>query len=436
MGVAREMYRPGGLLETRQEMALPLTEAGGRLKRKVRLAYLVSHPIQYQAPLLRRIAQEPDIDLTVFFGSDFSLRGYQDEGFGVDVKWDVPLLDGYRYKFLPIIRDDGTQTITTPLNRGIFSALRGGGGELPFDVLWVHGYAMVNALHGMVAAKALGIPVLVRGDMWLGDRPRSGPKLFLKSLFFRWLREMVDGVLAVGTLNAEYWRHHLGDGIPLFLMPYAVDNDYFQRMSVDAVRNRSELRKELNLDAGRPVILFASKLQERKRCCDLLDAYEILMKSETGYAVPYLVIVGDGQERKALEERARANGLTDVRFCGFRNQSELPRFFDLSSVFVLPARHEPWGLIVNEVMNAGRAVIVSSEVGCQPDLVTDGVEGCVFPVGEVNALAEALRRVLSAPETAEQMGRRALERISTWSFEEDVAALRKAIAQLTHRIAA
>ena len=406
------------------------------MKRKVRLAYLVSHPIQYQAPLLRRIAQEPDIDLTVFFGSDFSLRGYQDEGFGVDVKWDVPLLDGYRYKFLPIIRDDGTQTITTPLNRGIFSALRGGGGELPFDVLWVHGYAMVNALHGMVAAKALGIPVLVRGDMWLGDRPRSGPKLFLKSLFFRWLREMVDGVLAVGTLNAEYWRHHLGDGIPLFLMPYAVDNDYFQRMSVDAVRNRSELRKELNLDAGRPVILFASKLQERKRCCDLLDAYEILMKSETGYAVPYLVIVGDGQERKALEERARANGLTDVRFCGFRNQSELPRFFDLSSVFVLPARHEPWGLIVNEVMNAGRAVIVSSEVGCQPDLVTDGVEGCVFPVGEVNALAEALRRVLSAPETAEQMGRRALERISTWSFEEDVAALRKAIAQLTHRIAA
>ncbi len=67
-----------------------------RLKKKVRLAYLVSHPIQYQAPLLRRIAQEPDIDLTVFFGSDFSLRSYQDEGFGVDVKWDVPLLDGYR----------------------------------------------------------------------------------------------------------------------------------------------------------------------------------------------------------------------------------------------------------------------------------------------------------------------------------------------------
>ena len=65
----------------------------------VRLAYVVCHPIQYQAPLLRRIAREPDIDLTVLFGSDFSVRGYQDEGFGVEVAWDVPLLDGYAASF-------------------------------------------------------------------------------------------------------------------------------------------------------------------------------------------------------------------------------------------------------------------------------------------------------------------------------------------------
>src|SRR5712675_1980554 len=86
-------------------MVLPSSEMGSRLKNKVRLAYLVSHPIQYQAPLLRRIAQEPDIDLTVFFGSDFSVRDYKDAGFGVGVKWDVPLLDGYRHEFLPVLRD-------------------------------------------------------------------------------------------------------------------------------------------------------------------------------------------------------------------------------------------------------------------------------------------------------------------------------------------
>jgi glycosyltransferase involved in cell wall biosynthesis len=408
---------------------------GNRLKNKIRLAYLVSHPIQYQAPLLRRIAQEPDIELTVFFGSDFSLRAYQDEGFGVDVKWDVPLLDGYRHRFLPVIRDDGTQTVTTPLNYGIYSALRGSATEPGFDLLWVHGYAMVNALHGILAAKALGIPVLVRADMWLRDRPRSGPKLLLKKLFFQFLKNVVDGILPVGTLNADYWRHYLGDEVPLFLMPYAVDNHYFQQRSLEAVASRNDLRQELGLQPGRPVILFASKLQERKHCSDLLDAYAMLLKDGAA-PLPYLVIVGDGEERAALEQKARTSSLTDIRFCGFRNQSELPRFFDIASVFVLPARHEPWGLIVNEVMNAARAVIITDDIGCQPDLVTNGIEGYVYPVRNVEALADALRRVLATPETAETMGKNALKKINTWSFEEDVVALRKAIAQLTRKITA
>jgi glycosyltransferase involved in cell wall biosynthesis len=418
-------------------MVLPSSDVGNRSKNKIRLAYLVSHPIQYQAPLLRRIAQEPDIDLTVFFGSDFSLRSYQDEGFGVDVKWDVPLLDGYRHKFLPVIRDDGTQTVTTPLNYGIYSALRGNAAEPRFDVLWVHGYAMVNALHGMLAAKALGVPVLLRAEMWLRDRPRSGPKLLLKSLFFQILNKMVDGVLPIGTLNVEYWKHYFGDEMPLFLMPYAVDNKYFQQRSLEAVARRDELRQELGLEAGRPVILFASKLQQRKHCSDLLEAYGMLLRNGAiSSSLPYLVIVGDGEERAALEAQARTNAWTDVRFCGFRNQSELPRFFDIASVFVLPSRHEPWGLIVNEVMNAGRPVIISDDIGCQPDLVTNGVEGYVYPVRDVKALADALRRVLATPETAETMGKNALKRINTWSFEEDVVALRTAIAQLTHKIIA
>ncbi len=386
--------------------------------------------------MLRRIAQEPDIDLTVFFGSDFSVRGYQDEGFGVDVKWDVPLLDGYRYEFLPVLHDDGTQTVTTPLNHGILSRLRGQGGSPPFDVLWVHGYAMVNALHGILAAKSLGIPVLLRGDMWLRDRPRSAAKLVLKRLFFEGLKKLVDGVLPVGTLNAEYWRHYLGDDVPLFLMPYAVDNESIQKRSVEARAGRDELTQELDLVAGRPVILFASKLQRRKHCNDLLEAYDSVVKEWSGGAAPYLLIVGDGEERAALEEKAAQRGLSGVRFCGFRNQSELPRFFDIATVFVLPARQEPWGLIVNEVMNAGKAVIVTDDIGCQPDLVTDGVEGYVYPVGDVAALVEALWRTLNSPETTAEMGRRGLEKIRTWSFEEDIHALRSAIAQVTRKITA
>ncbi len=404
------------------------------MKRKVRLAYLVSHPIQYQAPLLRRVAQEPDIDLTVFFGSDFSVRGYKDEGFGVGVKWDVPLLDGYSHEFLPVLRDNANPGALSPLNYGIFSRLRGGRKAPAFDVLWVHGYSSLNTLQGMLAAKSLGIPVLVRAEPWLGDRDRSGPTLAIKQLFFRLLRGLVDGALPIGTLNAEYWRHYMGEDFPLYRMPYAVDNDYFQDRSKEAREGRAALQNELNLDPARPVILFASKLQSRKRCGDLVEAYKNL--SPGLEPRPYLVIVGDGEERVTLERQVAESGLEGVRFCGFRNQSELPGFFDLATVFVLPSRHEPWGLIVNEVMNAGRAVIVSDDVGCQPDLVEDGVEGCVFPAGDVAALTAALQKVLATPGTAVAMGQRGLAKVRAWDFEEDVRGLRQAIAQVTRKITA
>jgi glycosyltransferase involved in cell wall biosynthesis len=395
---------------------------------------MVSHPIQYQAPLLRRIAQEHDIELTVFFGSNFSVQEYVDKGFGVDVKWDVPLLDGYRHEFLPSIWDKRRTGPTAQLNYGIFTRLRGNKEADGFDVLWVHGYSTLNTLQAMVVAKALGIPVLLRAESRLARKETGALKPLAKSLFFSGLKLLVDAVLPIGSANAAYWRHSMGEELPQFLMPYAVDNDYFQSRSREASSRREDLRRELGLDTSRPVILFASKLQKRKRCEDLLEAYLDLCSGIGGGPVPYLVIVGDGVERAALERRVKESGVSGVRFCGFRNQSELPRFFDLATVFVLPSRDEPWGLIVNEVMNSGRAVILSDDVGCQSDLVTDGVEGCVFPVGDVKALTDALRRVLTVPGTAEAMGERGLKRISEWGYEQDMIGLRQAIASVTRRL--
>jgi glycosyltransferase involved in cell wall biosynthesis len=421
----------------------------------VRLAYLVSHPIQYQAPLLRRIAREPDIDLTVLFGSDFSVRGYKDEGFGVEVAWDTPLLEGYRHEFLSPLRllgktfDSGTVSSTSPISRGLYRRLSrssGGSGGSAFDALWVHGYASVNALQGILAANALGIPVLLRAESWLGDRDRTPWKLAAKSLFLRTLRDGITAVLPIGSANAAYWSHYFGDpfladSVPQFPIPYAVDNAYFARLTQAAVPCQPALREELRLDQDRPVILFASKLQPRKHAGHLIEAYCQFITGCAPESTPYLVVVGDGEERHRLEAQCLALGLDQqgldlVRFAGFRNQSELPRFFELADVFVLPSRHEPWGLIVNEAMASGCAVIVSSDVGCHPDLVTDGIEGCVFPVGDVPALTAALRLVFRTPETARAMGRAARHRIAAWSFEEDVRGLRRALAHTTRKLRA
>jgi len=407
--------------------------------RTVRLAYLVSHPIQYQAPLLARIAREPGIDLTVFFASDHSLRPFLDPGFGVEVSWDIPLLEGYRSHFLP--RHFGAAPLKdvsafSPISRGIRRALTHADGSPAFDALWVHGYATVNSLLAIFHANSLGIPVLLRADMWLGDRPRSPFKLAVKQLFLRLLRNGITATLPVGSVNAAYWRHYFGDDFPQFLMPYAVDNKYFARQAAAAAPQQTALRAELGLEPGRPVILFASKLQSRKHADDLVQAYAYFLENRPATSAPYLLIAGDGEERSRLEAHVGQLGLTGVRFLGFRNQSELPRFFELADVFVLPARHEPWGLIVNEAMATGCAVIVSTEVGAHADLVTHGVEGCVFPAGNIAALTEALRTVFASPEVARRMGESARRRIAHWTFEHNIRGLRQALAFATHKIKA
>ncbi|MGB7188770.1 MAG: glycosyltransferase family 4 protein [Acidobacteriaceae bacterium] len=391
----------------------------------MKIAYFVSHPIQYQAPLLRRIAQEPGIELTVFYFSDLSVRGYIDEGFGgIQVHWDVSLLDGYTHEFLPGLRKRDSLGFATPVNYGIISRLRRG----KFDAVWVHGYHMLSALHAIVAAKVLGIPVLLRAESTLDDRPRSRAKLLTKKFFFTLLGTSVRCVLPIGTKNAEYWRASFGAKMPAFPMPYAVDNEFFRQFAAQAAMRRETLRSELNLKPGLPVFLFASKLQQRKRCIDLVEAFLRLAPSPGTDPPAYLLIVGDGEERKTIEQRIQASGSANIRMLGFQNQSELPRFFDLCDAFVLPSIHEPWGLIVNEVMNASRAVVVSDQVGCAPDLVRDGVNGFVFPALDIDALSATLRRFIEDPSLAPAMGKQSAATIAAYSFQQDVEALRRALA--------
>lgn len=395
----------------------------------LRVAYLLSHPIQYQSPLLRLLAQQPGLELTVLYTSDFSMRSYHDKGFGAAVEWDVPLLGGYRHEFLPRVLDSHDVSFFRPLNRGIFRRLRQG----RFDVLWIHGYATLNSWIAMAAAKMSGIPVLLRTDSTLIDHPRGPVKLAVKNLFFRILRRFTFGVLSVGHRNAEYWRHHLGADIPVFSIPYAVDNAFFQERCRSASLTREQLRQQLGLEAGRPVLLFASKLLARKCCIDLVNAYLELVKRSRSQdelrLLPYLLIVGSGEQRPLIESRLRQASEQDregIRMLGFRNQSELPSFYDLCDAFVLPSIHEPWGLVVNEVMNAGKAVVVSDQVGCQPDLVTDGDNGVVFSARDVGALADALANVLADQTACRKMGERSLQRIQAFSYDANVQGLMQA----------
>jgi len=294
-----------------------------------------------------------------------------------------------------------------------------------FDALWVHGYARAVNWLAIACAKLGGLKIFVRDDTNLVSSSRSRFRRSVKRRLFRLLANAVDGFLAIGRANRDYY---LAQGIPpgqIFSMRYCVDNEFFAARAAEASKKRDRARADLGLEPGRPVILYASKFEARKRPQDLLRAYERVLERWGGKIRPYLIFAGDGELRPSVEEEAKAGGLSDVRFLGFRNQTELPALYDLCDVFVLPSLREPWGLVVNEVMAVGRAIIVSDEVGCAADLVADGVNGFVVPAGDVEALAQALTSVLSDRDRIRRMGEASRERIADWTFESNVESLRQ-----------
>jgi glycosyltransferase involved in cell wall biosynthesis len=144
--------------------------------------------------------------------------------------------------------------------------------------------------------------------------------------------------------------------------------------------------------------------------------------------VPYLIFVGEGSERARLEAAVAERRWHSVRFAGFQNQSELPAYYATADVFVLVSENEPWGLVLNEAMSAGTAVIAGDSVGAAVDLVEDGINGYVVRTGDVEMLADRLRRVTSDPMLARSMGIRSLEKISSWDFEADVRGFHEALS--------
>ena len=392
--------------------------------RKLRLAYLVTHPIQYQAPLLRRIAAEPDIELKAFFATDFSARPFVAKEFNRPIVWDVPLLEGYAYEVLPrLTRESEQLDFWRPVNYGFARRLAAGN----FDALWIHGYARFQHWLAIAAARRRGIAVLLRDEATAISAPRGRLKTWAKRKFFAELERRVDAFLAIGSLNRRYYIDNAIPPARIFRVPYAVDTAHFRAGAEKARGQREALRAELGLEPGRPVILFAAKLIPRKRPFDLIEA---LARSARGPASrrPYLVLAGDGPLKPELEAMAARLAPGAVKFVGFIGQQDLPRYYDLADVFALPSEYEAWGLVVNEVMCAGRAVVVSDRVGAGPDLILSGENGAVHRMGDVAELARALGMVLESPERTAAMGKRSLEIINRWSFEEDVRGLREALA--------
>ncbi len=375
----------------------------------LRLGILTTHPIQYQVPWFRALSKEPGIDLEVLYCM-LPDANQQGSGFGVKFQWDIPLMDGYRYR---VLENRAAQPAVTTFRGcdtpGIASIVR----DEPWDAFIVNGWVAKSCLQLLWACRRQGVPCIVRGES-NAIRPRAA----WKSGIHRALLRQYAAFLAIGSQNEAFYR---ANGVPqelIFSAPYCVENERFAQAGE-------------RLDRSGPfTFLFSGKLIDKKRPLDALEALRRLVEA-SGSSRYRLLIAGDGELRGACERMASQYNLP-VEFLGFVNQSRMHEAYAEADCLLLPSDHgETWGLVVNEAMAAGLPAVVSDQVGCHPDLIVEGATGHVFRCGDTSAMAAKMALIGASRERARDMGRAACQRVNEqYSYRQVVQGTLAALKQV------
>lgn len=393
------------------------------MTQRLRLAVFTTHPIQYQVPVWRSLAADPELEVRVFFGSDFSVRGDVDQEFGVRFAWDMPMTEGYTREFLiadPTVRSAGQLHLKA-------AQIKARVARFAPHVALLCGYAPTSFYWPLIRyLRGVDIPLLLRGEVTDADQARPLPKRLVRAVVLYVLYHRFSGLLVIGE-NAR--RHYYACGVPAaktYWSPYNVNTDWFDQQVQRWEPQRDAVRRSLGFAPDQPVFIFSGKLIPKKDPLILPDALRLLVE-QSGLA-PGLIVLGDGELRRALEDALAVLPQIKAVLAGFQNQREVGRYYAAADCLILPSRWgETWGLVVNEALQFGLPAIVSERVGCWPDLIVEGQTGSVFPPGNPSALACCMQSMLAALSASKDTVRTVCrQKVAQYSTKHAAAGIRHA----------
>lgn len=231
----------------------------------------------------------------------------------------------------------------------------------------------------------------VQGATLWGMRNGSLPREVVSTLVGK--MKQVDGIVAVA-------RH-----MTVPLRELGLETTHVVPNGVDLLRfhpgpEDPELRDSLDIPADHAVVLHASNLKEIKRPMDLLPAARQVLEE---YPEVTWVVMGEGPLRQALVDRCQEQGLGGhFRFVDWVDHAEMPRWMRLADVVVMPSEVEALALVYLEAQAVG-ATLIASDIPAAREVVEDGRNGLLHPVGDTRALAAQVLQAVKDPALRERI---------------------------------
>ena len=383
------------------------------------IIFINSHPIQYFAPLYKYMNVH-GVRTKCWYGSDESLGLSEDKEFGVKIQWDIPLLEGYESRFFKNYswKPSHFSGFFGLMNMGMIWELF----KIKKSVIVVHGWHYFIHFVVLVLGGLRGHTICIRCDVPLKQEElKTGMKQKFKYFFYKYfLFSRIDKFLYIGEQNRLFYKSYGIKDDRLLFCPYAVDNDRFKASSENLQPHRNEIKSKFGIGSSEKVIVFSGKYIDKKKPLDILAAFKKLDRKDC-----WLVMVGEGILRSAMEKYIQESNLSNVILTGFVNQSEIPEYYAIADVFVMCSKvGENWGLSVNEAMNFNTPVLLSDFTGSAEDLVIDGVNGFTFETGNTDQMKDYLERILYHDAlTFEPDSLKIVDKYSFWNDTEQLKTL-------------
>lgn len=380
------------------------------------------NPVQYHAPIFKALSKK--LNILVGFGDSIGVIPFYNKELRTVIKWDIPLIEGYSYKFFKNYAKKNSRGFFSRINIGMFFHVIVNN----YDAVLIHGYDTISSWIVFFAAKLSLKKIIWRGEAAIRPKVRQKKinniiKKFVLPQYFR----CCDAVMYSCTGNKEYLKQFLIPDKKMFLIPCAVDNDFFRYERGKYLNKNDVIKSELGIPSDNFVILFSSRFTTRKRPLDLIEAVAKMNCQNIT-----LLFVGDGIERENME-RLIAKYCLHAVFTGFQGQLKLPMYYSIADIFVLVSDYDASPKSLNEALNFELPIIVTDFVGTAKDLVKNGENGFIVKTRDINEISNRIKFVLNNKKIAAEMGKKSLEISDEWSIDNDVVGVENAVNYVLKR---
>jgi len=362
---------------------------------KPKIALIISHPIQHFCPQYVSFARQDTIQFKVFFASMLGYKTYFDPNFGKHIEWGNLELDKFEHEFLngeAVIPAD--KYIDAPNLEERLEAYAP-------DCVITYGYFQRLQRRAYKWCKKKQISIAYIAD---SERKQLRNRL-MEWIKYPWLKQYlsrIDFFLTVGDANEDYYRFYGVNEKRFIRMHFPIDVQQYEA----AYRNKTELREYVRNQYGiapqEKVACVVGKLVPWKNQTHIIEAMKLLERQNIHM---HLFILGSGLEMEALKANAATLQKSKVYFPGFVKIEDLPAFYAASDFYIHPASIEPHSIAISEAIFMGCPVIVSDRTGSfgENDDVEEGMNGYVYPFGDIDALSTRIKSLICFPEESKKM---------------------------------